>query len=158
MRRFTVCAPDCPESYRLAWEDAGFRLVEPATWPGEGPDVLLLHHTGENTAENRPIAKKMLPKLFAIIGDSPYNPEDEELACIFEYHRLAGKGVFFTLGSRLPGQPAAPLWDSYRFGGTLPPEVQVKAVADSVYRFLLEDLFRETAEWCGHMSSVVGPG
>lgn len=28
-------------------------------------------------------------------------------------------------------------------------------VADAVYRHLLADVFRETAEWCGHTFSVV---
>lgn len=159
MRRFTFYAPDYPEMFRPAWVDAGFKPVDPEVeaWPEQGPDVLLLHHNGDKVIPDIDTVKKLLPRLYMVTGDSTFQLDDKELAGIFEQGRLIGDGLFFNFGTRLPGQPAVPLWEAYRFNGNLPPEAQVKAVADSVYRFLLEDQFRETAEWCGHMSSVVGP-
>ena len=40
--------------------------------------------------------------------------------------------------------------------GALLSEQATGAFAESLYYYLLRDVFRETAEWCGHMSSVVG--
>jgi len=82
----------------------------------------------------------------------------DTLSDIYERQLIVGEGLYFTIGSRISGKVANPDWEAYRSNGQLSREEQVKTVAGSVYRFLLQDVFRETAEWCGHMSSVVGPG
>ena len=39
--------------------------------------------------------------------------------------------------------------------GELLDDPHAETMAETFYYYLLQDLFRETAEWCGHMSSVV---
>lgn len=55
---------------------------------------------------------------------------------------------WITVGTSLEARLHEPAWLVYG-------EDWQKAMAETIYRHLLEDVFRETAEWCGHMSSVV---
>jgi hypothetical protein len=158
MRRFTVVAPACAGEDVSAWEDTGFRLVESGTWddPEQRPDVFLWHWA---QAEDMPvqIILSLLPKLFIVVnapGDKVTIPG--ELADIFSIQIITGESILFTIGSRLQGLAAVPDWDAYRGHAAITREEQIKAVSGSIYRYLLEDVIRETAEWCGHMSSVVG--
>ncbi len=158
MRRFTVVVPDCAGEDAGAWEDTSFRLVDSGTWddPEQGPDVLLWHWPQE---EDLPVQMilSLFPKLYVITS----SPDDEitipgELADIFSLQTITGDGILFTIGSRLQGKVSVPNWDAYRGHAAITCNEQIKAVSGSIYRYLLEDVIRETAEWCGHMSSVVG--
>ena len=159
MRRFTIVAPNCAGEDISTWEDTSFRLAESGTWddPEQGPDVFLWHWSQE---EGLPVQMilSLLPKLYIIIS----NPGDEvttpgELAEIFSIQIIAGDSILFTIGSRLQGLAAVPDWAAYQGHAAITREEQIKAVSGSIYRYLLEDVIRETAEWCGHMSSVVYP-
>lgn len=158
MRRFTVVAPNCAGEDVSAWEDTSFRLVESVIWddPEQGPDVLLWHWSQKKDLPVKMILS-LFPKLYVIIS----SPGDEitipgELADIFSLQIITGDSVLFTIGSRIQGLAAVPDWDAYRGHEDITREEQIKAVSGSIYRYLLEDVIRETAEWCGHMSSVVG--
>ena len=158
MRRFTIVAPNCAGIDISAWEDTSFKLVESGTWddPEQGPDVLLWHWSQEKDLPVKMILS-LFPKLYVIIS----SPGDEitipgQLADIFSLHIITGDSILFTIGSRLQGLAAVPDWDAYRGHAVITREEQIKAVSGSIYRYLLEDVIRETAEWCGHMSSVVG--
>jgi hypothetical protein len=158
VRRFTIVAPNCAGEDTSAWENTSFKLVDKETWddPEQRPDVFLWHWT---QIENMPVQMilSLLPKLYIVMS----SPSDEitipaELADIFSIHSFTGDSACFTIGSRLQGRAAVPDWDAYRGPGVITREEQIKAVSGSIYRYLLEDVIRETAEWCGHMSSVVG--
>lgn len=158
MRRFTVIAPSCAGEYTDAWEDTSFKLVQGGTWdnPEQRPDIFLWRWPQEKDLPVREILA-FLPRLLVIISG---RDEDitfpEELSEIYSLQSFAGADICFTIGSRLLGQVSVPEWDSYKNNSVITREEQIKAVAASIYRYLLEDVIRETAEWCGHMSSVVG--
>ena len=158
MRRFTVIAPDCAGEYTGAWEDTSFKLVEGTTWndPEQRPDVFLWRWSND---EDLPVRKilSLLPGLLVIVsGRDDKITFPEELSEIYSLQSFAGADTGFTIGSRLQGQVAVPEWDLYKNSDTITREEQLKAAAACIYRYLLEDVIRETAEWCGHMSSVVG--
>lgn len=159
MRRFTVYFPGgkISDAHCHAWLEAGFKLVisEDELEPEQSPDAVCWLCSQDNSVQFREV-KYLLPKVYIIICDQNSSP-DAELPDVYEHHLFAAEEFRFTIGSRIQGRPAAPVWEDYRTDGQFPSELQIKAVADSTYRFLLEDVFRETAEWCGHMSSVVGP-
>lgn len=158
MRRFTVVAPNSDREYVSAWEDTSFKLVDNGTWddPEQGPDVFLWRWSQKKDMPVQMILS-LFPKLYVIIstpGDKVTIPG--ELADIFSLHIITGDSIHFTIGSRIQGEAAVPDWAAYRSHAAITREEQIKAVSGSIYRYLLEDVIRETAEWCGHMSSVVG--
>lgn len=157
MRRFTVYAPNCTEDDRNAWEDVSFQLVEMETgWdPEKRPDVVFWRWSGDFEAKQKQV-ESILPKLYVIVSSNEL-PAPDTLSAIYERQVIRGEGIYFTIGSKLEGKVSAPDWEACRSGGQPAETEQIKAVAGAVYRYLLEDVFRETAEWCGHMSSVVGP-
>lgn len=158
MRRFTVIAPGCAEEYTDAWEDTSFKLVESGIWddPEQRPDIFLWRWPQEKDLPVREILS-LLPRLLVIIsGRDKQITLAEDLSEIYNLQSFAGADTGFTIGSRLQGQVAVPDWDSYKNNSVITREEQIKAAAASIYRYLLEDVIRETAEWCGHMSSVVG--
>lgn len=158
MRRFTVIAPDCAGEYAVAWEDASFKLVEAGSWdtPEQWPDVFLWRWSKENDLPVQEVLS-LLPRLLVIISDrGEIITVPEDLSEIYSRQSFAGEDTGFTICSRLQGQVAVPQWDLYGSQGAITREEEIKAAAGSIYRYLLEDVIRETAEWCGHMSSVVG--
>ncbi len=158
MRRFTLIAPDCARVYSSAWENTGFNLVEAGTLdePGQRPDVFLWHWSGENDLPV-PAVLSLLPRLIVIVcARGEQITISPDLSEIYSLQSFAGRDTGFTICSRLEGEVSVPDWNLYSNEGEISREEQIKAVAGAVYRFLLEDVIRETAEWCGHMSSVVG--
>lgn len=158
MRRFTLIAPDCARVYSSAWENTGFNLVEAGILdePGQRPDVFLWHWSGENDLPV-PAVLSLLPRLIVIVcARGEQITISPDLSEIYNLQSFAGRDTGFTICSRLEGEVSVPDWNLYSNEGEISREEQIKAVAGAVYRFLLEDVIRETAEWCGHMSSVVG--
>lgn len=158
MRRFTVIAPGSAGEYANAWEDTSFKLVEAGSWddPEQWPDVFLWRWSKENDLPVKEILS-LLPRLLVIISDRGEKIiVPEELSEVYSLQSFSGEDTGFTICSRLQGQVAVPQWDLYGSQSAITREEQIKAAAGSIYRYLLEDVIRETAEWCGHMSSVVG--
>ncbi len=158
MRRFTVIAPGSAGEYANAWEDTSFKLVEDGTWndPEQRPDVFLWRWSKNNELPDQMILS-LLPKLLVIISDRGEKiTVPEELSEIYNRQSFSGEDTGFTICSRLEGEVTVPYWDLYKSNSAITREEQIKAAAGSIYRYLLEDVIRETAEWCGHMSSVVG--
>lgn len=157
MRRFTVKAVGCTGEDLFLWEDVGFEQAQKYDEANRGlyPDVALIRLKQGQQSEWQ-IVESLFPKLYVVLSSSEL-PPPAGLREIYEPQFIAAKDFCFSIGSRLPGRVAVPDWEAHTHNGILTADNQVKAVAGSVYRFLLEDVFRETAEWCGHMSSVVGP-
>ncbi|NLI13036.1 hypothetical protein [Pelotomaculum propionicicum] len=160
MRRFVIFTPGCTEEDLKVWEDAGFKLVDETSldYPELRPDVIFIcdFKAGVITWQ---LISKLLPKVLILTGSSEQTPViPGELADLFNLQVIKGENISFTIGSTIQGQVVTPAWEIYRVSdGPLTPQEQLQALADSIYRFLLQDVFKETAEWCGHMSSVVGP-
>ncbi len=160
MKRFIVFAPDCTGQDLEAWEDTGFKIIEAISRLEQGQelDVLFRRWKEDSINQHWQTVKDLLPKLFVLAGNHEVVVPDY-LSEIYERQLISGEGICFTIGSRLQGKVAAPDWEAYRNRGKdrLSQPEQIKAMADSIYRFLLQDVFREMAEWCGHTFSVVGP-
>ncbi|MFX4263602.1 hypothetical protein ACOBQJ_15560 [Pelotomaculum propionicicum] len=159
MRRFKVVKSDCAGEYTGAWEDTSFKLVDAGSWDDreQRPDVFLWHWSKEKNDLPVQEVLSLLPRLLVIISNRGENiTVPEELIEVYNLQSFAGEDTSFTICSRLEGEVAVPDWDLYKSSSTITREEQIKAAAGSIYRFLLEDVIRETAEWCGHMSSVVG--
>lgn len=158
MRCFTIVAPNCTREDLNLWEDTSFKLMDAEEFrdnPEQRPDIFLWHCSQEDMPGQMILS--LLPKLFVVMGA----PGDEvpipgELAEIFSIQHIAADSIHFAIGSRIQDLAAVPDWEAYRRHSTITHEEQIKAAAGSIYRYLLEDVIRETAEWCGHMSSVVG--
>ena len=135
-----------------AWEDAGFVCVSTGEKRNSHdqserrPDALILPPDLSDTSFQDVIGS-IMPMLFVVmIHYSPPSSIAENYAIQFWRCRQAAITVGTMLETVLPEPP----WSEYG-------EDWQKAIADTVYRHLLQDRFRETAEWCGHMSSVVRP-
>ena len=142
MRQFSVCIEGDAAAYE-AWENSGFIHFD-AVESDEGPDALVLPASPDAAAISERIASTM-PKLFIVMtGYMPPAP----LAENYTLQSWTHKGMNITVGTlletALPDPPRPEYGDDWQ-----------KAIAGTVYRYLLQDLFRETADWCGHMSSVV---
>lgn len=90
------------------------------------------------------------PKVFMIKKEAKTSvafPDDCRTG--YSWKEYAAGPSSWILGSKLE----TPLSEDM---GALLSEQATVAFAESLYYYLLRDVFRETAEWCGHMSSVVG--
>jgi len=159
LRRFILEASNCLEEDLRAWQDAGFQIAEPGLKqdPGQRPDLVLRRHWPEQGQLAWAEIKYLFPRVLVILSEQEI-PFPEEISEIYNRYCFAGKsGLVFSIGSTLEGKIEEPDWEAYHFGDQPARTEEIKAVAGSLYRYLLLDVFRETAEWCGHMSSVVGP-
>ncbi len=159
LRRFTLEASNCSEGDRRIWQDAGFQLAEPqsAGNPLQRPDLALRRLWPEQKQVAWDELERLLPRVFVIFSEQEI-PFPSSISAVYTRRCFAGKsGQVFTVGSTLEEMVAEPVWEAYRFGDQPAGTEEMEAVAGSLYQYLLLDLFRETAEWCGHMSSVVGP-
>lgn len=157
MKKFTVVTVDCLKDEKKVWEDMGFVLTGDKILydKSQCPDVIFCHWPSQDNTVWEPV-RKALPKVLVITGDRGI-AFPGYLSRIYDKQVINGKDLSFTLGSRIRGQVTVPDWKAYAVNGVLTVAGQIKALAGSVYRFLLEDIIRENEEWCGHMSSVVGP-
>lgn len=143
MNRFSVIfAGDTP--MRQAWNDAGFVCFKADRQDDVKPDALVWMEADAASLPVAIIADK--PKVFVITAR--YVPVD--LPEYYSLHFWQTGGQWITVGTMLESELTEPKWPAYG-------DDWQKAVADTVFRYLLQDVFRETAEWCGHMSSVVRP-
>jgi len=144
------------------WLDTGFLAFK----AGENtvgdlpqqPDVMFWRQAGEGGEGFWQEAESLYPALIIVLCDGKNAPAPPAgLASLYRWQTLPGEDTSFLVASRLESEFWAPDWEAYRRGNVLTPHDQLKAVADAAYRLLLQELFRETLEWCGHTFSVVGP-
>lgn len=175
MRRFIVLVCQASLQEAAAWEDSGFVVSDGTTHPEvrrqtadvvgfpwltvetdaeqARPDVVYWQQGAAGAAGWHKV-RQLLPKVVVVMGEASLPPD---LAHVYDSCFLYGEGRSFMVGRKIEGTLLTPEWAAYRTDGLLSLPQQVKAVADAVYRLLLDNVFQETAEWCGHMSSVVGP-
>ncbi|MTI83112.1 MAG: hypothetical protein FH756_04245 [Firmicutes bacterium] len=157
MKTFSLFTYKCSEEKKRVWEDMGFKIIGGKDLGSERQnlDVFFWCWSKQDNEVWKSI-KKMLPKVLVITGRRGIAwPKD--LSGLYEPQMIIGNKLSFTLGSKIEGKVKVPDWQTYVINGLLTDVGEVKALAGSVYRFLLEDVMRENEEWCGHMSSVVGP-
>ena len=92
--------------------------------------------------------QRMMPKIILLkTGASWMAPE--HLQAIYTMREYGESPNRWLVGAKIE----APLPEDV---GTLLCEQNMEALSETLYDCLLRDVFRETADWCGHMSSVVG--
>lgn len=130
--------------HKSVWDDTGFVCIGREE-PFEQADVIIIAPDDSDKLASVILAAR--PKVFIIAGryELPQHVKDLYTGQHWRLHHTV-----LTIGTFLEVPLAEPVWEAY-------PEQQEKAIADTIYRHLLNDVFRETAEWCGHMSSVVRP-
>ena len=148
MKRFLAYAPDLESEERAIWEQAGFDFVDAAIAATDGEDD---HLTIELALLDDLSAslEQLEPKAFvAPMREILTTPAQWERKYELRFYGTSPQG--WLIGTKAE----APLPDDW---GDLLAEKKVAAFAESLYYYLLRDVFRETAEWCGHMSSAVRP-
>lgn len=136
------------------WRDAGF-LVLPQH-PGAAPeiaepDVIWLSvakgQSYQQTFGLENLLQQSHPKVFFLCSR-----DRSIMPCHwseYQQHIIAVDGIEWLIGSKLEEALPTALADYFS-------QQKTADLAAVVYMTLLESVFRETAEWCGHMSSVVG--
>lgn len=152
MKRFVLLAPGMSAAEQKIWQHAGFDCVVATA---DNIDVVWVDRLGSASAH---AAAKNLWELVDPRGAKVLmvkkQPETtfalpEDWRTVYNWKEYAAGAASWVLGSKLE----TPLSEDM---GALLSEQATDAFAESLYYYLLRDVFRETAEWCGHMSSVVG--
>jgi hypothetical protein len=158
MKRFVLYAPGMVQPEQEIWQQAGFDINSEGTEAfsasqGAGIDAVWV----VNSSSLAPVSEEqagwqkiyqLRPKLFILQTEKNGMLPD----CWRESYALNEYGTgrnHWVVGTKIE----APLPDDM---GALLSEKNTAALAEFFYYYLLRDVFRETADWCGHMSSVVG--
>ena len=145
MKRFVLFASGMSEAEQETWRQAWFDCVVATA---DNIDVVWVDRF---CVQNLGVVLDSLgPKVFMVkklAETSCALPEDWRT--VYSWKEYAAGPSSWILGSKLE----TPLSEDM---GALLSEQATAAFAESLYYYLLRDVFRETAEWCGHMSSVVG--
>lgn len=157
MRHFYVYSPVWSQEYNSIWTDCGFIPVSDlAMCKEQPPDVIVSYGMPAAPADFWQTAKAARSKIVMVAAAS-FHCLPEEARDMYEEQRIEGEGLCFMLATRLEGEIPCPVWDMYRVNSQLSEPIQHKVMADTLYRYLLNDVLRETFEWCGHTFSVLGP-
>ena len=152
MKRFVLLAPGMSEAEQEIWRHAGFDCVEATA---DNIDVVWVDRFCSSSAR---ADAKNLGVLLDPLGSKVFMVKKQlettfafadNWRTVYSWKEYAVGPVSWVLGSKLE----TPLSEDM---GALLSEQATAAFAESLYYYLLRDVFRETAEWCGHMSSVVG--
>lgn len=152
MKKFTAITVNCSDDENEGWVSMGFEVVASGVL---FPDAVFFHLPTPGSIQWESI-KKVMPKVLVISSRQGICFPDY-ISSIYQGQEIVGDGLIFTTGARIQGQVDVPGWGEYADGKGLTMAGQIRAIAGAVYRFLLDDAIRENEEWCGHMSSVVGP-
>ena len=148
MKQFVLWAWLMPPDEQKIWRDAGFRIMPQllgVAHESAEPDVIWI---GEALVQSDWSAGiNVYPKLFVVYGKGCEQLPEHWQA--YERQQVFVNGISCLIGSKLEEPLSTALMEYFAQQKT----VDLAAV---VYMTLLESVFRETAEWCGHMSSVVG--
>ena len=145
MKRFLAYAQYLEPGERAIWEQAGFDIMAAyAAATGDEDDLPI-----DLALLNEPfyLLESISPRMFmAPVQTAGDAPPDWQRRYEMRFYGTGSQG--WWIGTKAE----APLPDDW---GELLAEKNVAAFAESLYYYLLRDVFRETAEWCGHMSSAV---
>ena len=149
MKHFLVveCGLGLLEKHK--WQRAGFSIypcVATAISTFSVPDIIWIGTTKRKSIDASFLAT-LYPKLFFLHSSAASYMPDHWQAYAQQTVRVAGAD--WIVGSKLE-EPLPPAVAEYM------AQQKTADLAAVVYIVILESVFRETAEWCGHMSSVVG--
>ena len=149
MKRFIVFTAGMELAARNLWHSAGFDVLPEnrAEWPeNANPDIIWIAETNFDALSVSQVELLSAKVLFARGNAVILLSEKWQSAYVLQKSEEKTTWVYGTkLETPLPDETGALL-----LGG------ETAALAECLYNYLLKDVFRETADWCGHMSSVVG--
>jgi len=135
------------------WREAGFFIMpEPPSSSAESapPELIWLSESAVGGGCECLLATELqtaYPKLFFLPNSAAALMPSQWQAYTQQKVRVAGTD--WIVGSKLE-EPLPPAVAEYL------AQQKTAELAAVLYIVILESIFRETAEWCGHMSSVVG--
>lgn len=134
---------------RNLWNSAGFDVLPEnrVEWPeNASPDVIWIAEANVDTLSVSQEELLSAKVLFARGNAATLLSEKWQSAYVLQ---KSDEKMTWVYGTKLE----APLPEET---GALLLSGETAALAECLYNYLLKDVFRETADWCGHMSSVVG--
>jgi hypothetical protein len=153
MKQFTIRDIGLNPEENQIWREAGFCLIKEPWFPSSEkapPELIWLADCAIGGKFDDRIAEELrtsFPKLFFVQHKAAALMPDHWQAYAQQMVRMADAD--WIVGSKLE-EPLPPAVAEYM------AQQKTADLAAVVYIVILESVFRETAEWCGHMSSVVG--
>ena len=153
MKKFTLRDIGLDPEENQIWREAGFCLMQEPWFPSSEktpPELIWLADSAVSGKFADRITEELrtsFPKLFFVQCKVAALMPAHWQAYAQQTVRVAGAD--WIVGSKLE-EPLPPAVAEYM------AQQKTADLAAVVYMTLLESVFRETAEWCGHMSSVVG--
>ena len=129
---FSIIEINMPDALKEAFSDCACSFLSPDT--PEYADILYV----SGIADLAKLQQQYYPKLILATHSfelSTHTTTKVQLADITLYIASVYSGEFTIVQS--------------------PAKLPAQMLADSVFRYLLKEKIQETADWCGHMSSVV---
>lgn len=153
MKKFPIRVLGLKSDEMKIWREAGFFIMpEPPSSSAESapPELIWLSVNAAGGSCECTLAVELqtaYPKLFFLPGSAAALMPSHWQAYTQQTVKVAG--VDWFVGSKLE-EPLPPVVAEYL------AQQKSAELAAVLYIVILESVFRETAEWCGHMSSVVG--
>lgn len=153
MKKFTIRALGLNPDEQKIWRGAGFSIMQelpPSSYEGELPELIWLAKNIAGGPLDCLVAEELrtaYPKLFFLPRVATTMMPGHWAA--YAQQRVSVAGTDWTVGSKLE-EPLPREVSEYL------AQQKTAELAAVLYIVILESVFRETAEWCGHMSSVVG--
>ncbi len=147
MKMFTLWSLGLSDVAQEIWREAGFFVVQdlrPELAETALSDLVWL---AESPPEMAGRLRASYPKLFFLHNSAAVLMPLHWQAYTLQTVQMPGTD--WIVGSKLE-EPLPPAVAEYL------AQQKTAELAAVVYIVILESVFRETAEWCGHMSSVVG--
>jgi len=156
VKKFIAWVSGMNQLQQTIWQEAGFDIVVHECGQTEGSsiqnaDILWLYATSgmiiQPTIDLEVQLKKSYPKVFFLCKrDASIMPCHWSE---YQQHIVFVDGIEYLIGSKLEEPLPTALLEYFA-------QQRTAELAAVLYIVILESVFRETAEWCGHMSSVVG--
>jgi hypothetical protein len=152
MKKFPIRVLGLDSDEMKIWRDAGFFIVQGPPFSADesaSPELIWLSENVDSSCGYTDATefRTSYPKLFFLHSSAASLMPPHWQAYTRQTVQVAGTD--WIIGSKLE-EPLPPAVAEYL------AQQKTAELAAVLYIVILESVFRETAEWCGHMSSVVG--
>ena len=156
MKKFIAWVSGMDQLKQTLWQEAGFDIIVPERYQSEGTaihnaDIIWLCSINGMNIQPKIDLEDQLKKSYAKVfflckHDASIMPCHWSE---YQQHIVFVDGIEYLIGSKLEEPLPTALLEYFA-------QQKTAELAAVLYIVILESVFRETAEWCGHMSSVVG--
>ena len=156
MKKFFAWVSGMDQTQQALWQEAGFDIYVPERYQSaetaiQQADIIWLCATnGRNSHQAIEFdvrLKNSFPKIFFLCNHDKSTLPHQWFE--YQHKHVSVDGIDWVIGSQLEEPLPAELLEYFA-------QQKTTELLTIVYMTLLASVFRETAEWCGHMSSVVG--